>query len=218
LPSCIVTSFFIFWSLLEYINGIDALSRKKYINTDCVSYFYCGVNGGKRMMHDYKTQPYNLMVNQLYYSTKLERDLLGIKNKSDMLDIRIVATGSSLTQSKKKQGGGASCTCLSRPLLLERTIVWSLSFFQAPSMKQIPTIGGLPAVGLVAQLIRAKERLDRRVEAAAVLHQHKPNLSFISVIPTDGRSYFKGLLVYDMSIFKIHIHSYTTLWKLTDIT
>ena len=61
--------------------------KEKYINTDCVSYLYCGVNGGKRMMYDCKTQPYNLMVNQLYYSTKSERDLPGIKNKSDMLDI-----------------------------------------------------------------------------------------------------------------------------------
>ena len=36
-------------------------------------------------------------------------------------------------------------------------------------MKQIPTIGGLPAAGQVALLIRAKERLDRRAEAAALL-------------------------------------------------
>lgn len=36
-------------------------------------------------------------------------------------------------------------------------------------MKQIPMIGGLPAAGQVALLIRAKERLDRRAEAAAHL-------------------------------------------------
>lgn len=75
LASCIATSFFGFWSLLEYIDGIVGLSRKKYINTDCVSYFYCGVNGGKRMMHDYKTPTYNLMVNQLYTTQLNQRGI-----------------------------------------------------------------------------------------------------------------------------------------------
>ena len=36
-------------------------------------------------------------------------------------------------------------------------------------MKQIPTIGGLSAAGQVALLIRAKERLDHRAEAAVLL-------------------------------------------------
>lgn len=85
-------------------------------------------------------------------------------------------------------------------------------------LKQISTIGGLPAAGQVALLLHAKERRDRRVKVAALLHQHKQNFSFIPVIPIDNRSCFKGLQVYDMSISKIQIHSYVTLWKLTDIT
>ena len=48
-------------------------------------------------------------------------------------------------------------------------MIWSLSFFQAPSLKQISTIGGLPSAGQVALHLHAKERRDRRVEAAALL-------------------------------------------------
>ena len=60
--------------------------------------------------------------------------------------------------------------------------------------------------GLVALLIRAEERLDRRTEAAALLHQHKPNLSFISVIPIDS-IFYHPRIVHFLCIFCRHLAS-----------